>query len=341
MKNKICIVELYSEYFKYDEQLIQYLRKKGNEVFSFSFFDKPKKKLPGKKDLLLQEIVCSLKLLYKFFFFRNKRIFCQGGHFSFFFYNRLLSWMMGKDYHIYVYNFYLHALGEKKIVKQLLRFFLNSRHITLIVQSPGEIKYYKKISAKCEILFIPYSADIDETIEVADIKLKDYVFTGGYTNRDYRLIIECARIVSDTEFLIVASSLNKKDFEGDLPANITLYEDIQPDLFYSLMKGAKYVIVPLEKNVGASGQMLCLGAMGLSKPVIYTDVSAINYYFERCSCGIPYATGDINSLVDAVKEINSFSKAEKDEMGRKAYDTYKNNFTRQKRDIAIVDILTG
>lgn len=243
--NKICIIELYREYFNHNKYLFHSLEKKGYKISTFSFFEKQTKYFSSKSKLILDEFICLIKLLFKFHTFKNKKALCLGGQLSFFFLNRLFGSFLGNEFHLYVYNFYLHAMSEKKIVKLILKFFLNSKKITLIVQSPGEVDFYKNISSKCTIEFIPYCQDVD--IESFGLTPpKDYIFTGGYTNRDYPLIIECAKSFPNVCFLLIVSHLNLNNIKAEIPQNIILYQDTERQLFYSIMKGAQAVIVPLK-----------------------------------------------------------------------------------------------
>lgn len=342
-KKEICIIELYKESFDDKKYLFDKLKEEGYKISTFSFFDKQIRYFSSKSRLIINECICLFRLLTKIKSFRNKKILCLGGQLSFFFINRIFGFFLGKHFRIYVYNFYLHAMGENKIVKHTLRFLLYSKKITLIVQSPGEIEYYKKLSKRCKVLFIPYCQDIDIEFPTSNLALnlnKNYIFSGGYTNRDYQLLIECAKIFPNIYFVLVVSHLNIGDFESIIPENITLYKDIDKSLFYSIMKEAKAVIIPLKSDVGASGQMLCLGAMSLSKPIIYSDITSINYYFKtNLKSGIPYIMGDIKSLSSAIDTISNLSKEEKQEMGENALLNYRSNYKRNNRDEAICNIL--
>ena len=80
-----------------------------------------------------------------------------------------------------------------------------------------------------------------------------------------------------------------------LPDNVTLLYNLPKDQFESILTGAEVVIVPLREDVGASGQMLAISAARNAKPVVYTDLSVISYFFSD-GAGIPYRLGDLDSL---------------------------------------------
>ena len=107
-------------------------------------------------------------------------------------------------------------------------------------------------------------------------------------------MLQLAKTNAKRRFLFVASKLNKG--LNSLPSNVELKRDVSPQEFGKLMEGASIVVVPLKEDVGSSGQMLCIQSMRYHKPIVYTDVSSINYYFTETS-GIPYEIGSLDSLL--------------------------------------------
>lgn len=331
----IRIVELYEIYLT-NNSLMNYLTKRNYSVSQFAFFKiKPQKKIMNKSELLIQEIKCLLILLRNILHFRNEIIFCSGGQLSFFFLTKVLGNLLGRNYHLYVYNFYLHNLGDKRYIKTILKFLLKSNKITLIVQSPQEINYYSPF-LKNKVHFVPYCSDSKFLFKYENVPNKEYVFSGGYTNRDYYLLIECAKQNSDLLFVIVISSLNKNIPE--IPPNVIVFKDIESDVFNGLMERSNCVIVPLKENVGSSGQMICLGAMKMCKPVIYCNISAINYYFIPYVTGIPYEIGNGDSLNTAIRLMTS-SKINRSTMSKKALERYEQLFTLEHRNKELEIIL--
>lgn len=124
-----------------------------------------------------------------------------------------------------------------------------------------------------------------------------------------------AKLRQQLDFMFVASNLNND--LNDLPKNVTLKRNVSAEEFASLMERAAVVVVPLKEDVGSSGQMLCLQAMRYHKPIIYADVSSINYYFTKDS-GIPYRVGDLHSLTNALNTLYADESKAK-AMGNQAF----------------------
>lgn len=273
----------------------------------------------SKNQLILQWAKAFVKWLPKYRSFRDKKIYCTAAHIPVMLICRLFGWNMG-DYHVYMHNFYLHGLGQKAFIKKILAYLLKNSHLTILTQSDGEINYYRGISDTVNLRFIPFCSDFEPisgefppAIELPDA----YIFTGGYTNRDYSLILRLAEKLRDENFVIVASSLNELSVPEGLD-NVIVLRDLPKNQFESLLAASKMVIVPLKEDVGASGQMLAVSSLRNGKPTVYTDLSVINYFFAD-GAGIPYEMGDIESLYKSVCGLLE-NRSLMEETGRKALE---------------------
>lgn len=300
---------------------------KGFDVNHYSSFDKPKGMFQSKKEIIMMEILAFLKLIFHLPLLYNKIGFVTGNQISTMAVYKIFKYLIGsnKNSHLYIYNFYLHGLSKNNFVMDVMSWLLNNDRITLICQSPNEVHYYRSLSEKCNVEFVPYSSDFVPPV-ISNDKIKnvkqynDYCFSGGYTNRDYELIGVLAKRHSERLFVIVASSLNYN--VSGLPSNVIVLKDLENVLFEYYLSNSSCVIVALKEDVGSSGQMLAISAMRNKKPIIYTDVEAVNYYFAN-DCGYPYKIGDIDSLDNAYNKLfsnydDALSK------GQNAYENSKN-----------------
>ncbi len=294
----------------------EYIQRYHNLLyFHFPILKGRRQKFSSKKKRLMQELYAFIKIILNVTKIDNRKTFCTGCQLGVLAAYKILSPFL-KDYSLFIYNFYLHGLSNKKVVKLVLRFLLDNKHLTLICQSPNEVKFYKELSNRAYITFVPYCSDImPHSYELKQKELCNYFFSGGFTNRDYNLIGKLAERYPNQQFVIVASALNKKI--NDMPRNVYVYKDLTNEEFNNLLSHSEAVIVALYEDVGSSGQILSISAMRKKKPIIYTDISAINYYFPQ-GCGYPYKIGDIDSLEAAYKKIvNNWEEAVK--VGERAY----------------------
>jgi hypothetical protein len=204
-----------SAYNFYGDNFGDYLRKRGIAAEHFVFLPtlfRSKKNFSSKSGIVFSEVYALIKLLFHFNVIRNRKLYCSSCHYSMMFVYRIFNKLIiGSHGHLYLHNFYIHGLGQKKIIKKILKFLLNNKHITIICQSPNEMTYFRNLSNKVQLTFVPFSSDFfPKQYERIDSKNnQNYFFSGGYTNRDYDLICELAKNHPESQFVIVASHLNK------------------------------------------------------------------------------------------------------------------------------------
>lgn len=334
MKN-ILIIDIYPIQ---KNSIIDFFEERNVNVEILTIYKQKKKIFYNKLEIILREVYILFYLLLHLNQLKGKQILCLGGHYSVCLLNKLFRFYLGKSVRIFIYNFYIHSAEQSNVVRKILKFIFIPRNIFLLVQSPREQTVYKEFT-KNEVSFIPFCSNQFKAKE-EDISIridKPYLFSGGYTNRDYPLLLKLAKENPDKLFVFVASALNTELNRLSQYTNVIIYKDISRPDFYSLVQNASIVIIPLKQDVGSSGQMLCINAMSFSRPIIYTDVSSVNYYFSQ-GTGYPYKIGDFESLNSAVNELY-LNKEMAKEMGEATYEYYKCHFTEERRNSDLYTIL--
>ena len=296
----------------------------------------PTTHVPGKALLTLEELRNLLRLVWaKDLYTGNWILVASAGHYSTLFFGRLLK-LLRRDQQIYLYNFYLHALGKRRFVKSFLRFLLN-QHVRIMAQSLDELEYFRELGNSIDVRYTPYCQgplDVDVNPE-----LGAYIFAGGHTNRDFNSLLRCAQRLPDLEFVIVASSRNK--ITEPTPPNATLFFDLEQTDFYRSIARSRLVVVPLLENVGSSGQMVTLAAMQFGKALLVPDFAVVQQYVEADVTGFVYEHGDEQSLCEAIRA----ACGDEDRLlavGLAAQRRYEERFRRRRFDEAVVNhILDG
>lgn len=101
---------------------------------------------------------------------------------------------------------------------------------------------------------------------------EDYVFTGGYTNRDYDLFLEVAKGLEEK---VEISATEANGLPADLPDHIRVDTTFAPGRFEEMVAGSRLVVIPLKASGGGSGHSVLLQALKYHKPVIVTRHPAI------------------------------------------------------------------
>jgi len=224
---------------------------------------------------------------------KHKTVFvCCASHYAALLSARLAG-VLGARTDVFLFNFYLHELGELAPVRLVLKTLLRGR-VGLVVQSPDEVDYYSRLAPTAIVQYEPYGC-APIAVSGIGVKTEDYVFSGGYTNRDYDLYVAAAKLLHPIPFVLVCATANR--LPAALPANVRIIRDCSPTDFHRIMGAARLVVLPLNKNVGSSGQMVALAAMQLAKCVIYTDIPVVGQYFSDGHTGIACPIGDLDRLV--------------------------------------------
>jgi glycosyltransferase involved in cell wall biosynthesis len=198
-------------------------------------------------------------------------------------------------------QFFIHELGERRLVRKILEYLMNNNKIALLAQSPHELSYYAELAPRANVTYYPYCQN-ELTFKGEYGQGEKYIFSGGYTNRDYSCLLEAATEI-ESRFIVVCSSLNKVNHKKYQNSKISILLDRKPEEFYGYLSNAKIVVIPLKENTGASGQQVALAAMSLGKPVVYTDVSVVSQYFQDETSGLSYKRGNASDLRNKIERL--------------------------------------
>lgn len=196
---------------------------------------------------------------------------------------------------------------HKHLIKKCL---LNSSFL-MIVNLKENIGLYKKIyklSHTEHILYLPDVYDTKTGFAVCNEEAlqSDYFFTGGMSNRDFRIILETALRFPDYRFVIVALKEQWEFAAWDIPANVITYFNTKQDTYYNLMKGARAVILPLLDQRVAGLINICkafqYGILCLS-----TRTSATSLYYKSGDSDL-FEIGDKEQLARIISRVAGYDK---------------------------------
>ena len=212
---------------------------------------------------------------------------------------RILS-LFGVRKSVYLFNFYIHEMGTRRAVRGMLAWLLRE-NVSIMAQSSTERDYFLALSPRANIQCFPYCRGPIEAVDSDAIRTGDYVFAGGYTNRDYETFIAAAQGLPDIPFVVVSSYLNR--ISGTFPPNIRHFQDVELRQFQNLLAGSRLVVIPLKENVGSSGQMVALAGMQFSKTVVYPGFDVVSQYFVDGVSGVQYEAGSAQSLRQTIQDL--------------------------------------
>ena len=283
----------------------------------------------SKREIVVNEARNLIRLLRTRAMYRGKWLFvAAAGHYSFLAFAIVLR-VLRRNPRVYLFNFYLHGLGGSWIVKRILRLLLGP-HVRVLCQAEDEVEYLRGVRADLTLDYVPFCQG--PMMKPEWIGSREYVFAGGFTNRDYDLLIRCAERMPGHEFVIACSGRNR--FERPLPANTRVLRDQDWSAFHSLLGHSKVVVVPLRERVGSSGQMVALAAMEAGKPTIVSDAGGLPQYVEDGVDGFVYVLGDEDSLLGRLEWCMDAARSRS--VGQAARASYLSRFVQERFDERVV-----
>jgi len=127
------------------------------------------------------------------------------------------------------------------------------------------------------------------------------VFCGGEAMRDWPTLFKAAKLLPSVKFVGVA---RRKLFDTklEIPANVEMYYDTEPDFFYEQLKKSSLVALPLSTKAPA-GLIVMIQAALLSKPIIITKTSSTLNYIENMRNGILVSLGNETELAERIEYL--------------------------------------
>jgi hypothetical protein len=172
----------------------------------------------SKKGLLANEARYLLRLGLSKELYQEKWIFaCFGGHYATLLFARLLH-TIGVRRPVFLLNFYLHELGQKRWVQVLLR-MLFTDDVRVVAQASADVDYFRRFLPVENVLPLPYCQGPLDLGSYGGTQ-RHFVFSGGWTNRDYDALFRCAARLRNVEFVVVASA--QSAITEPQMANVTL-----------------------------------------------------------------------------------------------------------------------
>jgi len=156
---------------------------------------------------------------------------------------------------------------------RMFRYF--ARHIHLVCISRGEQAFLQRLIPNQRIHYIPFGVDQNFWSPQSD-STSDYVFAiGNDKNRDWRTLIsawneDLPRLKIVTSMPVPSAPPNVEVIRGDWRNQILGDEELR-----TLVRGARFVVVPLHDTIQPAGQSACLQAMACGKAVILSNIAGL------------------------------------------------------------------
>lgn len=125
--------------------------------------------------------------------------------------------------------------------------------------------------------FLPWAMDVPRSDGPLPPQLPArFACAVGGEGRDYRTLIEAARLMPDVALVIVARPHSLIGL--DIPPNVVALSNVDGAVFWAIVARSAFTVVPLLTQDTACGHISIVGSLLLDRPVIATQSSGIADY---------------------------------------------------------------
>jgi glycosyltransferase involved in cell wall biosynthesis len=217
-----------------------------------------------------------------------------------------------------------HSPGIKKSISLLLHKLISRGTAKIQVICEAEADNYSKYYgiSRDKFVWIPYSTN--ETDEIVDIQEKDYIFSGGRNQRDWKTLYHAVKDL-DIEVRIVApkGSIDERYMSN----NMTLLGRLPRDEYFKEMASARLVVLSLEPDIMRyPGVITYVYSMRMGKCTIVNEPIGAKSYIEEGKTGFIVNSSDPLALQNKIEELLNNHELRR-EIGRNASHHAKEHYS--------------
>lgn len=192
---------------------------------------------------------------------------------------------------------FIHGRRARQIINRAWR-MLRFPGLAFITFSPGETRnLLDEVGMPADrVHFHLWRQDLDGQADAASIGDDGYIFSGGFSNRDYDLLLNASKGLP-APVVVVAAGHNTIDAE--LNPQATIHRNLPEAEFEQLLARSKVVALPLRSQGEACGQSVLLRVLRNGKPLIATRHEAIEAYLGSDYQGF-VAPDDVAAMRDSL-----------------------------------------
>jgi glycosyltransferase involved in cell wall biosynthesis len=149
--------------------------------------------------------------------------------------------------------------------------------------------------------FVHWGVQVPRTSEFLLSQMTDYVSAIGGNARDYRTLLEAARLTPEIPYALV---VRPATLDGlSVPPNVRVKINLPLDDTMALLSRSRFMVLPLNSPEVPCGHVTIVAAMHLERAMIVTASSGIEDYIRdgESAMTVPYA--DVAALVAAIRKL--------------------------------------
>jgi glycosyltransferase involved in cell wall biosynthesis len=158
------------------------------------------------------------------------------------------------------------------------------------------VKIWREVfGSSIKVFFI--APGIPEEVFKVSCSMGEYIFTGGYSNRDFSTLISAIYDLPINLVLVTSRHVFREIKEYN---QIKVFYDLPIDHFRALLSKSLLVIIPLRGFLPPSGATVVLEAMAMGKAVIATKNAGTVDFIVDGENGFLVEPGDVKTLREKI-----------------------------------------
>ena len=190
------------------------------------------------------------------------------------------------------------ASTKNKVVALLYKKALKSKYFVASVTSVEYGSHLKKRLGINKELFLLHDVFHEDYKVNASLDVcPNTVFCGGRNGRDWKFMIEVAKVMPHVQFHLVMPKVTYDEYQHELPSNVVARYNISMEDFMKEMCSCEIVALPLDTEAPA-GLIVLFQAAANMKYIITTDTMTTKEYLsDGRGCLLP---NDVNVWSEAI-----------------------------------------
>jgi glycosyltransferase involved in cell wall biosynthesis len=132
-------------------------------------------------------------------------------------------------------------------------------------------------------------------------QMAEYVSAIGGNARDYRTLVEAARLTPEISYALV---VRPSSLDGIfVPPNVSVHVNLALESTMGLLKHSRFMVLPLDSSDVPCGHVTLVAAMHLERAMIVTASSGVADYVENGENALTVPLGDVPTLVTAIRKL--------------------------------------
>ena len=171
----------------------------------------------------------------------------------------------------------------------------------IIVYGSKEVEYYSRLfQEKSKFVFVPFGMDYFENKDYAGKLPKNFLFSGGGSNRDYNTLLKAYGKLEGKKKLPLYIATNPLLIPENPPEGVTVLSDVVVENFGTVLGRSQCLVLSLKDTVLSAGHMVMLQALAEDIPVIVNRIHAVEDYVSDEDV-LFFKSGDPDDLADKIK----------------------------------------